>query len=439
MRHSLFLFCLCLLAACSSTRRSARYCQRHLSREIRQSPVFSKSITGFHLIDAATGAERCAILADHYFTSASNTKILTLATCLNLLGDSLPGLQYQYKPSNIVADSMVLVFRGTGDPTFLHPDFQAWQPAFALLRNHHQLAWMMEDLPPERFGPGWCWDDYSDAYSAERSPMPLYGNVIRLVKNAEGWTTHPADFQFLLKETDGTSIRRLEFSNEILVPREVANFPPGFTKNIPQWRASDHFRDLLVDTLHRPITLVGNNNRAYRNLYSCPVDTVYRRMMHQSDNFVAEQLLLVCARAKFGTLRQENIIDWAKDSLFAAYPEPPRWVDGSGLSRYNLISPRFLTALLRQLYQEQPAGRLLDLFPAGGVSGTIENWFRSPDGQPFVFAKTGSMSGVYCLSGYLRCKSGKWMIFSFMHNNFVGSGRPVKEEMRRILETIHRH
>ncbi|MCC6462633.1 MAG: D-alanyl-D-alanine carboxypeptidase, partial [Saprospiraceae bacterium] len=208
MRHGLLLLFLGLLAACSSSRQSTRYYQRNLTEEIRNSPVFSKGITGFHLIDAASGVEYCAVQADRYFTPASNTKILTLATCLNLLGDSLPGLQYRFRPSNTVADSMVLVFRGTGDPTFLHPDFQAWQPAFALLRKHQQLAWVMEDFPPERFGPGWCWDDYSDAYSAERSHMPLYGNVIRLVKNAEGWTTHPAYFQFLLKETDGTSIRR---------------------------------------------------------------------------------------------------------------------------------------------------------------------------------------------------------------------------------------
>jgi len=44
------------------------------------------------------------------------------------------------------------------------------------------------------------------------------------------------------------------------------------------------------------------------------------------------------------------------------------------------------------------------------------------------------MSGVQCMSGYLRTKRGQWLIFSFMHNNFVGSGKPWRLEMRRILE-----
>ena len=159
-------------------------------------------------------------------------------------------------------------------------------------------------------------------------------------------------------------------------------------------------------------------------------------MMYESDNFVAEQLLLLCAGVKYDTLQQEKIIPWVKDSLFGALPTPPRWVDGSGLSRYNLITPRYLTGVLQRLYREQPHERLFSLFPAGGVSGTLAEWYRGPDGKPFVFAKSGSMSGVQCLSGYLLTKSGKTLIFSFMHNNFVGSAKPWKQEMQRFLLRI---
>jgi len=152
---------------------------------------------------------------------------------------------------------------------------------------------------------------------------------------------------------------------------------------------------------------------------------------------VAEQLLLLCAGVKYDTLQQEKIIPWVKDSLFGALPNPPRWVDGSGLSRYNLITPRYLSGVLQQLYREQPRERLFSLFPAGGISGTLTDWYRGPDGKPFVFAKSGSMSGVQCLSGYLVAKSGKVLIFSFMHNNFVGSGKPWKTEMQRVLLDIY--
>lgn len=171
-------------------------------------------------------------------------------------------------------------------------------------------------------------------------------------------------------------------------------------------------------------------------LYSAPLDTVLRRMMHQSDNFIAEQMLLVCAGQKFDILQQDTIIKWMLDSVLTTLPQRPRWVDGSGLSRYNLISPRDLAQVLLKLWKEQPRDYLLSLFPAGGVNGTVADFYKGKNGKPYVFAKTGGMSGVHCLSGYVVCKSGKTLIFSFMHNNFVGSNRAWKEEMQRVLEMI---
>ncbi|MCY7331047.1 MAG: D-alanyl-D-alanine carboxypeptidase, partial [Saprospiraceae bacterium] len=57
----------------------------------------------------------------------------------------------------------------------------------------------------------------------------------------------------------------------------------------------------------------------------------------------------------------------------------------------------------------------------------------------WLFAKTGSMGGVVCISGYLRTRRGKTLIFSFMNNNFVGSAKPWRLEMRRILELVAGH
>ncbi len=202
---------------------------------------------------------------------------------------------------------------------------------------------------------------------------------------------------------------------------------------------------ILSDTLHRNVVDISHTEHPYhqiyptRTLYSAPLDTVLRRMMYQSDNFIAEQMLLVCAGVKYDTLRQEPVIKWAKDSLFASLitnHQSPRWVDGSGLSRYNLVTPRYLTGVLWKLWREQPHDRLLTLFPTAGAPETTLEWWQPAPAKPWLFAKTGSMSGVQCMSGYLRTKRGKTLIFSFMHNNFVGSGQPWRAEMRRILELV---
>ena len=75
------------------------------------------------------------------------------------------------------------------------------------------------------------------------------------------------------------------------------------------------------------------------------------------------------------------------------------------------------------------------MLPAGGERGTIKSWYGGKE-EPYVFAKTGTLSNKHCLSGYLKTKSGDVLIFSFMNNNYVGSSTPVKEEMQKVLEWI---
>lgn len=203
-------------------------------------------------------------------------------------------------------------------------------------------------------------------------------------------------------------------------------------RNIPVVQLFEDTFHLQFDWMKAP----PQYGMAGKVLYSTPLDTVLRRMMHQSDNFIAEQMLLVCAGQKFDILQQDTMIKWMLDSVLTSLPQRPRWVDGSGLSRYNLISPRDLAQLLLKLWKEQPHEFLLSLFPAGGASGTVADWYKGKNGEPYVFAKTGSMSGVHCLSGYVVTKRGKMLVFSFMHNNFVGSNQAWKEEMQRILEMI---
>ncbi|MCB9354541.1 MAG: D-alanyl-D-alanine carboxypeptidase [Lewinellaceae bacterium] len=431
----LFLFS----SSCATTKRQYQRLGKSIAQDMRRSPVFNRSLTGFVLLDPETGTLLANENGDHYFTPASNTKIFTLATCLALLGDSLPGMECRIRDS-------VLTFRGVGDPTFLHPEFQAWQPVYNMLR-----AWdgplfydpyHYEEAP---FGPGWAWDDMPANYSAPRSPFPYYGNTLRINATPEGTTTAPLPIKpFRIPERQAAQIipgdNPFFLSEDGVLYTRMDSFVSGFEEEVAFPRSPNALSwDLPFDVLPRAASLAGPQSGAWSVMYSVPVDTVYRRMMHQSDNFIAEQLLLVCAATKFGVLRQDTMIDWVLDSLLSDLPQRPRWVDGSGLSRYNLFSPIDVAIVLQKLWKEQSHDRLLDLFPAGGRDGTLENWYRGTGGQPYVYAKSGSMSGVQCLSGYLIKRNGKVLIFSFMHNNFVGGGSLWKQEMERILQGLHRN
>lgn len=445
MRFSLLAFILLIfVSACAVPRRAGRRFCKNMEAHIAASPVFSRSFTGFHLLDAAGGQTLAAVNADRYFTPASNTKILTLATCLKVLGDSVPGIKWK-------VENDTFRFRGTADPTLLHPVFEAWQRVLPFLRQQTLPLQHLQCYADytERFGPGWAWDDYQEYYSAERSDFPAYGNavIIGKKKGEAPRVLYPESFHGLYfthregrktpwigraENHDAIHVQYDTFLSDSIEFERIIPLPLGEFRESPLRRYPPMPR---LDIEWKSVNAAPAGQ--WQILYSCPVDTVYRRMMYESDNFVAEQLLLACAGVKYDTLQQEKIIPWARDSLFGALANPPRWVDGSGLSRYNLITPRYLTGVLQQLYREQPRERLFSLFPAGGVVGTLNGWYSGPDGQPFVFAKSGSMSGVQCLSGYLITKRGKTLIFSFMNNNFTGSGKPWKQEMQRFLLDIH--
>lgn len=427
-----------LFISCSTSRNGYRRAARHIQSEITTSPVFNRAFTGFTLLDPETGRWLADVNGDHYFTPASNTKIFTLYTSLKVLGDSLPGLEVQQQIGPDGRDKALLV-RGTGDPTFLHPFFQAWQQPFLYLKQQQDSILLFPETAVLRFGPGWCWDDYPYGYQAERSTFPIYGNVVQIQNSENKTLVSPHFFQNYFQQTSDTSsstvLSRQEFSNQWILPKtglkEEQWFP--FT--------AANLADLLEDTLKRPVqqaTSYGfeTTQKPWTTLYAAPLDTVLRRLMYQSDNFIAEQLLFVCARKKYGVFDQDTLIQWMLDSVLHDLPQRPRWVDGSGLSRYNLMTPQSIATILLHLWREHPQDELMRLFPVGGVSGTLSGWYGGKDGKPYVFAKTGSMSGVSCLSGYVRTRHGKILIFSFMNNNFVGSSREWKQEMQRMLEMI---
>ncbi len=459
MRASLvWIFTLLLFYSCATSHSSPRFYAKKLKKEIGNSPVFARSFTGFTLLDPETGKILCDVNGGHYFTPASTAKILTLATCLAVLGDSVPGMR-------IWAADTSLYFRGTGDPTFLHTKFRAWQQIAGRLNHASQksIIWV-SDPEVKGLGPGWAWDDTSYPYSAERSTLPVFGNTERIYAVRSDSLSAEPGLVRIRKADEGYLDYGLLGDNTYLLYGTKEIYPPDYEQIIPIKSVSDwnnygyNTLDLLEKGLHRRLFVAEEEEidsvitKPY--FYSTPLDTVLRRMMYQSDNFIAEQMLIVCNGVKYDTLAQNKIIEWAKDSLFpppitntpitnnqqtnsqTTNNQAPRWVDGSGLSRYNLVTPQYFTGVLRKLWQEQNHDRLLQLFPTAGAPETTLDWWQPAPATPWLYAKTGSMSGVQCMSGYLRTKSGKILIFSFMHNNFVGSGKPWRLEMQRVLELV---
>ncbi len=423
-------------------RKTAVKPNRPLQEMLMESKVFNQGLTGFMLLDPQTGAVLLERNADKYFTPASNTKIFTLHTALNILGDSLPVLRY-------IDIGDTIVFWGAGNPAFLHPDLPADTSVMEFLRTRPESLFFTDfNFRDNHFGPGWSWADYSDYYQPARSPMPIYGNIARFrsLGPDSGFGIAPSFFRDSifygprLEEERGAVIRRIERGNRFEY-NAAALRRAGANEDVPFDYSPELFVRLLSDTLKRSVGLFDASMLpagAVRTFYTPANDTLYMRLMRNSDNFIAEQVLMMCSEKLFNIQDSRRVIDYAKERYFRGAPDRLEWWDGSGLSRYNFFTPRTVAHVLHELYKQQPRERLFRIFPTGGVSGTIRGWYGARNGQqPYVFAKTGTLRYVHCLSGYVKTRKGKVLIFSFMHNNFTSGADVYKEEMQAVLRKIH--
>ena len=389
--------------------------------------------------------------SDKYFIPASNTKLFSLYAGMKFLGDSLEGMRY------IESDSALLI-DATGDPSLLHPDFQS-QPVIAFLKKTNKKIMLIPSGWQETaWGPGWAWDDFNDDYSVERSPLPVYGNFIRWNQQKSLFRNNPA-FEATASVSSSPEIPwKVRFSSDSL--------PKGFlvkrlmdsnvftihlgdeanvTQDVPFITDGLHSAaQLLRDTIGKPIAIFNPPQRftsfpprnVFPKIYSRPVDSIFIPMMYRSDNFFAEQTLLMVSKKQLGYMKDERIIDSLLNGPLADLPQKPNWVDGSGLSRYNLFSPKDFITLLIKFKNEFGMDRMKRILPTGG-SGTLKNSYCKDSG--YVFAKTGSMTGVLCISGYIYTMRKRLLEFSILVNNNDGGASAIRKEVENYVDYLRRN
>ncbi|MEO6914388.1 MAG: D-alanyl-D-alanine carboxypeptidase, partial [Chitinophagaceae bacterium] len=147
----------------------------------------------------------------------------------------------------------------------------------------------------------------------------------------------------------------------------------------------------------------------------------------------AEQLLLMVSGVRLGRMNDRAIIDTLLQSDLAGLPQRPAWVDGSGLSRYNLFTPSDLVYILKKMHDEFGFEKLKKILPGAGT-GTLANYYIQDSG--YIYAKTGTLTGQVCLSGFLVSKKNKLLIFSVLVNNHQGSAVAVRTEVSRFLHEV---
>jgi D-alanyl-D-alanine carboxypeptidase/D-alanyl-D-alanine-endopeptidase (penicillin-binding protein 4) len=426
----MFLAIVIALESCAGS----RFISQPEQADMLQQADMKSAHVGIAVYDPAADKYLYNYQGDKYFVPASNTKLFSLYAGMKYLGDSLVGIRY------IERDTDILILPA-GDPTLLHRDFSL-QPVVDFLKKKNIYV-VDANWKEKALGAGWSWDDYNDDYMVERSPLPVYGNTLQWAQSQQpdgsfssfsipeiNWKVDFADStgkNFFVKRNQDENVYIITEGKEKYKRQDVPFVTNGLQSAV----------ELLKDTVSKKIYITHSALltplSTFRILHSHPSDSLFRPMMYHSDNFFAEQTLLMVSNERLGVMNDEKIIDTLLRTDLTELPQKPVWVDGSGLSRFNLFSPLDFIWLLNKMRTEFGLERMRRLLPTGG-SGTLGNYYKQDSGS--IYAKTGSLSGVICLSGYLISQKNRLLIFSVLVNNHTGKTSGIRRAVEKFIESV---
>lgn len=412
-------------------------------------PVLKNATWGFVVYDPKTKKVISSYNENTPLVPASTTKLLTTETALNLLGENYRWMTQLEYSGNIDENGVLngnLYVIGSGDPS---------------MGTNKAGAWSYRDIISD-FMSGLSREGIKKVNGDIIIQTALFkGNIARLPENVVwlennnyylpvGTTReiNPANEKLIVKKGNSSSEKKYFYVSPYVNQMVFADKYEGsgtLTTKIPDAPAylANTFRTTLVKS---GIPVTGKvtprmtdgqpESRKMVSAYKSPTlgDIIFYTNQH-SDNSLAEALLRTVGFQKMGdqTLESGRIVvtGHLKESDFDM--NGLNYMDGSGLSRNNNVTPisqvKFLTSLMNQKYYNT----YLTSLPVGGQSGTLKRMFIGT-GNGQVFAKTGTLNKVKTLAGYLKTNSGKTLVFSLMVNNYAGSVDMVKKRMEKILE-----
>ena len=339
---------------------------------------------------------------DTYMTPASNVKISTLLGSI-YYGDSIPIINYK-----VLNDTLKI--SPTGYPLLLHPKYRDKDLA-KFIKGFKHIIYHVPKIDLNKYGPGWAWDDYNSYYQAERSEMPIYGNVIQVIKNSKGEIEiTPNIYKIIFDFEQKNKILRSETENKFFINPSLIKF--GDTIYSPFITSIKNTTSLLKNALEKTVELNKDELKNYNVLNSSQVDDIYSAILKDSDNLISESI------AANISLRLNDTISVDKGvRLIQNISKQKELFDGSGLSRYNLVTPKSVVSSLNDIYNLIGFDRIKKIFP--------ENYIIQNE-KHFVWGKTGTLRNNHNYSGYIVTDKNRRYIFSIMINHFTNDLSKIK-------------
>jgi D-alanyl-D-alanine carboxypeptidase/D-alanyl-D-alanine-endopeptidase (penicillin-binding protein 4) len=420
------------------------------------------------------------------FISASNMKIFTTATALLRFG---PGFTYKTNiyQSSTITDSVLkgdLIVRGSGDPSlasrYSNGDsrllFRDWADSLlskGIKKIEGNLIGDASYFQTDALGYGWQWDDEPYSYSAQISALTFNDNCVDVTvvagdnigETPKVYLSPPTSYVSIDNKavtTPPDSIRSLSLTrprlqNKILIRNEIPLNKPKTTKSISIEDPAMFFIHVLHEVLNEKGIEISGDLKVVKNPGQIDYSDHSLIFTHQSpsladiinvvnkrsQNLYAEQLLATIA-AEYGKNASAAAgIEVVYNTLarMGISKNEISMRDGSGLSRFNLISPHSVSLLLRYMFKHKYYPYFYNSLPIAGIDGTLGSKMKKTPAEGVVRAKTGTVGHVRNLSGYVKSKNGEEFIFSLLVNNYLlptPSINNLQNQIGNLLATFER-
>jgi D-alanyl-D-alanine carboxypeptidase/D-alanyl-D-alanine-endopeptidase (penicillin-binding protein 4) len=390
---------------------------------------------------------------------ASNMKVITSAAGLLYLSPDYEfktDLHYDGYVSNDTLYGNIFVVGGC-DPDFVTQDLYMFVDAIKSLNVSVINGNLYGDVSFKDslyWGKGWMWDDDPSSDAPYLSALNINDNCVEVSYDSKEklLTTNP--------KTKYINISRIETDEELFIDRnwlERKNeiFIKGndnnkfYTAKVNVLKPELYFLTVFSEVLDsNQIKILGNLDQREVNSESILLTSFTRNysdiinnLNKQSDNLSAEMTLLALAEKYYGkpsTAKNGiNILEKMIEQI-GLNPKDYRIVDGSGVSHYNVVSTNLFVYILKYFFNEKPDlyHILYNSFPIAGVDGTLEHRMEKSYVKNNVHAKTGTLTGVSTLSGYLTNKKNHTIAFSIMMQNYIGSSSKAKDLQDDICKIL---
>ena len=416
-------------------------------------PILAGAQTGVDIVDTTRGTTLYASNAQQEFMPASNFKLIVGSTALA----SLPST-FDYTTSVLAsaapADGTIagdLYLRGGGDASLSERDLDAAAARLAAMGVRRIDGALVADASlydDVRYPSGWEWDDLPYYFAPVVSALELDDGIthVTVAPSAVGapvvvraW---PATSAFTIENAIRTGMPDSADTTDIArpwdAPRTIlltGSYPQGagvsgdFAPAVPDPAA--YALDVFARALAaQGITLAAGEREGTAppgcivlwEHHSAALPQLIANMWLPSDNLMAELLLKalgVAQAGKPGTTAAGIARERQYLSSIGIDPASLDIRDGSGLSIYDRVTPADLVALLQADWNGPHRQAVLDALPIAGVRGTLDEAYRGTAAEGAVFAKSGTMTHVTTLSGYVETRTHGAVTFSLMINQWL--------------------